>query len=92
MPLDLIAGIAIGAFLLAVAAQGNSQKLVDLAKRDKDFVKWAIAVGILYYLYDVPALRPVFGYLIALAFVGLALIAMNNEKFSEQVSSFWNSL
>lgn len=88
--LDTIAGVSIGAFLLAVAVQGNSKKMIELAKRDKAFIQWAVAVGILIYLYNVPALKSSAGLLIGAAFIGLGIVA-GNKIFSEG-GKFWNSL
>lgn len=88
--LDTLAGLLIGAFLLTVAVRGNSGKLVDLAKRDHAFLQWAIAVGVLYYLYNVPQLHDVMGWLIVLAFLGLFLTS--GPKIAEQATNFWHSL
>jgi hypothetical protein len=88
--LDTIAGIILGAYLLAVAAQGNSGKLIDLAKRDKAFLQWAIAVGILMYLYSIPELKSNVGLIIAGSFIGLGIV--KGPVIMDQGSKFWNSL
>lgn len=88
--LDTLAGISIGAFLLAVAVKGNGNKLIDLAKRDRGYLQWAIAVGILYYLYSVPELKESMGLLIAGSFIGLGLLA--GPKIASEGGKFWQSL
>lgn len=88
--LDVISGAAIGVFLLAVVVKGNSPQLVTLAIRDKAFLKWAIAVGILFYLSGVKQLHSSVSLLITAAFVGLFLIA--GDKIIPQAKSFWTSL
>lgn len=88
--LDTLAGISFGGFLLMVAVKGNTPAMFELAKRDKSFLQWAIAVGILMYLYKVPELKGIVSMLILLAFVGLGLIAGDNIIKSGR--SFWNSL
>jgi hypothetical protein len=88
--LDVVSGIALGVFLLTVVVKGNSPKLVELALRDKGFLKWAIAVGILFYLKGVKQLDGPVTLLIAAAFIGLFLIAGDN--IIPQAKSFWNSI
>jgi hypothetical protein len=88
--LDTLAGLILGAFLLAVAVQGNSGKMLDLAKRDKAFLKWAIAVGILMYLYSIPELKDSAGLLIAAAFIGLGIGV--GPQIGQQATEFWKSL
>lgn len=88
--LDTLAGVSLGGFLLTVAIKGNTTALIDLAKRDRSFLQWAIAVGVLVYLYKQPALKGVASMLIVLAFVGLGLVSGDNIiKYGK---SFWSSL
>ena len=87
--LDTIAGLAVGAFLLAVAVQGNSKKFVETIKRDKAFLQWAVAIGILFYLYTIPELKGPIGMLIIAAFIGLGLVA--GPKIFSEGGRFWQS-
>ena len=50
--LDTIAGVAVGAYLVAVAVNGNSAALIDQAKKDKAFLKW----GWLDFISSIPML------------------------------------
>jgi chromate transport protein ChrA len=88
--LDTIAGLIIGVFLLTVAVKGNTKEMMALAKRDKAFLQWAIAVGILVYLYSIPSLKSTMGLLIAAAFIGLGLMA--GDKIFAEGKKFWDSL
>lgn len=88
--IDTLSGVAFGAFLIAVASQGNASKLIDLAKRDKAFLQWAIALAILMYLYSIPELKGPMSALIATSFFGLALMAGDN--IAKQGKIFWDSL
>lgn len=88
--LDIISGLAVGAFLLAVVVKGNSDALVKQAIADKAFLKWAIAIGILFYLRDVPDLKGPVSLLITAAFIGLFLIA--GDKIIPQAKTFWQSI
>jgi hypothetical protein len=88
--LDVVSGIALGVFLLTVVVKGNSPKLVELALRDKGFVKWAIAIGILFYLRDIPEMKGPVTLLIAAAFIGLFLLT--GSQIAAQASTFWESL
>lgn len=88
--LDLIAGGAVGVFLLVVVVRGNSSQLVTLAERDKGFLKWAIALGILFWLRGIKLLSGPLTELIAAALIGLFLIA--GDKIIPQVKSFWQSI
>jgi hypothetical protein len=88
--LDTLAGIVIGVFLLTVASKGKTSEMVALAKRDKTFLQWALAVGILVYLRGIPALAEPVKWVIAMAFLGLFL-----NKYPEIVKNartFWDSL
>jgi RsiW-degrading membrane proteinase PrsW (M82 family) len=88
--LDVLSGVAIGVFLLAVVVKGNSKKLVALAEEDKSFLPWAIAVGILFYLRGVPELKGPVTELIGAAFIGLFLLG--SSTIIPQVKSFWQSI
>jgi hypothetical protein len=88
--LDVISGIAVGAFLLTVVVKGNSNALVEQAIADKAFLKWAVAIGILFYLRGVNDLRGPVTLLISAAFIGLFLIA--GDKIIPQAKSFWQSI
>lgn len=52
--LDLIAGVIIGGYLITVVTKGGTADLIKLAQRDKGFLKWAIALAVLFYLRDLP--------------------------------------
>lgn len=88
--LDLIASLVIGAYLIGVVVKGNTQKLLSLAKRDKAFLKWAIALAILWYLYNVPELKGPVGLLIFAAL--LAFFMGNLTAIQGGVSVLWNNL
>ena len=88
--LDVLSGVGVGVFLLMVVVKGNSPQLVALAERDKAFLKWAIAIGILFYLRNVKVLNGPVTELIAASFIGLFLIA--GDKIIPQVKSFWQSI
>jgi hypothetical protein len=90
MMLDTIAGIAMGLFLLTVASRGKTGNMVDLAKRDRAFLQWAVAVGILVYLHGVPELAGPVRWLIVLSFIGLALT--KSDEIKKNAGSFWQSL
>ena len=88
--LDTLAGVSFGSYLLLVVVRGNTKQMIELANRDKSFLQWAIAVGVLMYLYKVPQLKGVVSMLIVLAFLGLGLIAGSNVI--ESTKDFWSSL
>lgn len=87
---DTLAGVALGVYLVLVAYNGNTKNMIDLAKRDRAFLQWAIALAILWYLYGIPELRGVVSMLILTSFVGLGLIAGGN--IAQQAKIFWSSL
>lgn len=88
--LDTVAGVAVGGFLLAVAVNGNSQALIAQAQKDKGFLKWAIAVGVLSYAYKFPGMAEPIAMIIFIAF--LALFLKNGDKIASGMSDFWQSL
>jgi len=88
--LDVASGVALGVFLITVVVKGNSKALVTLAERDKSFLKWAIALGVLFYLRGIGALKGPITELIAASFIGLFLVA--GDKIIPQAKSFWQSI
>lgn len=88
--LDVVSGIAVGVFLLAVVVKGNSSQLVELAEQDKSFLPWAIAVGILFYLKGIKVLQGPLTEIIAAAFIGLFLLSGAN--IATQAKTFWQSI
>lgn len=88
--LDTVAGCAVGGYLVIVAVKGNSKALIAQAKKDRGFLKWAIAVGILAYAYKMPGMSEPITLIIAIAF--LALFLENGAKITSQAAQFWNSL
>ena len=88
--LDTLSGVAVGTYLIAVAINGNSQALIEQAKKDRGFLKWAAAVGILAYVYSIPGMSEPVAMIIFIAF--LALFLENGTKITTQASSFWATL
>lgn len=87
---DILISLIIGAYLIAVAVRGNSAQLWEYAKRDKAFLKWALAVAILAYMYGIKEIRAIAGLLILAAF---ALFFMRNiNPITQNASAFWASL
>lgn len=88
--LDTIAGLAVGGFLVSVALHGNSDALIAQAKKDRAFIKWAIAVGIAAYAYKLPGAAAPVTLIITAAF--LAMFLKNGTQIAEQADLFWKSL
>jgi hypothetical protein len=88
--LDTLAGIVIGTFLVVVASQGKTADMIALAKRDRAFLQWAVAVGILLYLRGIPELAEPVKWLIVLAFLGLFLT--KSGEIQKNAGEFWKSL
>lgn len=88
--LDTIAGVAVGGYLIAVAVNGNGEAFISQAKKDRAFLKWAVAVAILVYAYKAPGMAEPITLIIGIAF--LALFLKNGEKISTEAVKFWNSL
>lgn len=88
--LDAAAGIFIGLFLLSVAVKGNTGDMIALAKKDKAFLQWAVAVGILMYLHSIPSLQGPVRWLIVMAFIGLGITKLSTIKTN--MANFWNTL
>lgn len=88
--LDTIAGIAVGGFLISVAVNGNSAAMIAQAKKDKAFLRWAIAVGVLSYAYKFPGMAEPVTLVIFIAF--LALFIKNGDKIATGMSDFWQTL
>lgn len=88
--LDTIAGCAIGTYCIAVAINGNSQALIEQAKKSRGFLKWAVAVGILAYAYNMPDMAEPVSIIIGIAF--LALFLQNGTKIAAQADQFWAML
>lgn len=88
--LDTLAGVVVGGYLITVAVNGNSKELISQAKKDRGFLKWAVAVGILIYAYKMPGMSEPITLMIVIAFLGLFL--QNGNKIVNGASSFWVSM
>jgi hypothetical protein len=88
--LDTIAGIALGSYLVAVSINGNSEAMIEQAKKNTAFLKWGVAVGIAAYLYGIPSMRGPMTLIIAVAFLGLFL--QHGTQITQAASDFWGSL
>jgi hypothetical protein len=88
--LDTLSGIAIGTYCVAVAINGNSKALIDQAKKDRAFLKWAVAVGVLGYVYSMPGMAEPIALIIFIAFLGLFL--QNGTKITTEATRFWATL
>ena len=88
--LDLIAAALIGIFLLATAWHGNTAQLFSNAARDIGFLKWAIAVGVLFYLYSVPGLAGPLTLIILMVFVALGINA--GPQIITGASTLWKNI
>ena len=88
--LDVLSAMIVGLYFVAVAIHGNTAKLMEYAKRDKAFLKWAIAVAILAYLYSIKEIRGPAGLLIACAFILFFL--QNVKTISDNAAKAWAGL
>lgn len=88
--LDSIAGVAMGIFLLTVASKGKTGAMIDLVKRDRAFLQWAVALGILLYLHGIPELAGPVKWLIVLALIGLFL--SKSDTIKENLTLFWQQI
>lgn len=88
--LDTIATLGAGAYILTVAVNGNAGKMVDLAKRDKAFLKWLIALAILWYMYNTEILGKEMTLILTMVFVGLFITS--GAKITEGFAEFWKFL
>lgn len=85
---DSLAGILVGAYLIAVVVNGNSKKLIEISRKDAAFWKWAIAFSVLVYLYNIPEISGPMAYIIALAFLGLFL--SNIDPLQKGFADLWS--
>lgn len=88
--LDTIASIAAGGYVLTVAINGNASNMVDLAKRDKAFLKWLIALAVLWYIYKTKMFGKEMALILMMVFVGLFISAGAN--ITDGFKNFWKYL
>lgn len=88
--LDLIAGLIVGGYLVGVVVRGNTGELIELAKRDKAFLKWAIAIAALFYLRQFAGTQGIIDGLISAAIVGFLLA--NITAIKKNASEIWTTI
>lgn len=88
--LDLIAGLIIGGFMVGAVSRGKTADLIELAKRDAGFLKWAIALAALFYIRELPDVSGIANGLIAAALIGFLLA--NITTIADNASQVWDSL
>lgn len=87
-----IAALALGAYLLVVVARGNAGQLYTLIKSEAGFIKWGVAVTIVWYLSTRPEMGELGTGLIAIAALGLAIKVANDPTIISGVARVWNAL
>lgn len=78
--LNSIASIALAIFLIGVSVQGNGNRLVELAKRDIEFLQWAGAFIFLYYLSSFNNISEPVRVIIYMTYVGFVMKNFDNIK------------
>ena len=85
-----IASLIIGAFVVKVATAGNAKRMSELAVEEKGFVKWFLALAVLMYIKNVPALSKIGGELVFMALLGFTITALPNLQ--SEIKTFWSNL
>lgn len=88
--LDLIAGLIIGGYMVGAVARGKTPDLIALAKRDADFLKWAIALALLFYVRSIPDVSGIATALTAAAILGFLL--SNIGPIQSNAIALWGKL
>ena len=88
--IDAMAGLLVGAFLLAIALKGKSHDMIALAEQDKSFLKFAFAIAILVWLLSVQSLHPMVAMLIFAALVGLMI--NKGDSIVSNTKALWAKL
>lgn len=87
-----IIALAIGAYILVCVARGNGQALWTLIKNEGGFIKWGVAVSILWWLATRPELGDVGTGLITVTILGLAIRAANDPAIINGIAAAWRAL
>jgi len=77
-----------GAYLVAVAVQGNSIEFIKLVESEAGYVIWVIAIAIFVGLNSIPLTQPVAGPLLGLTI--LTFLVMNIKTISANASAFYS--
>lgn len=85
--LDLIAGLIIGGYLIGAVSRGKTGDLIALAKRDADFLKWAIALAALFYVRTLPDIGGIATALTGAAILGFLLY--NIGPIQSNATALW---
>lgn len=88
--LDLIAGLFIGGYMVGAVARGKTPDLIALAKRDADFLKWAIALAVLFYLRSLPDVSGIATALTTAAILGMLI--SNIPQIQSNATALWAKL
>lgn len=87
-----IGAIAIGAFLLTAIIRGNGSQLATLLKGEGGFIKWSIAVGILWFIATRKDIGPIGPALITVVVLGVAIKLANDPTLLSGITGTWNAL
>jgi hypothetical protein len=87
-----IAAVAVGAFILTALVKGNGSQLWTMVKGETGFIKWGIAVAIIWWI----ATRKEFGsigpMLIFVAVIGVAFKIATDPTIMSGITNAWNAL
>lgn len=93
---NAVAAIVVGAYLLAanlrVGGKQRMEKLIALLMGEAGFFKWALALGLLWYISTRKELGEVGTGLIATAALGLAIKIANDPTILSGIGKAWNAL
>lgn len=85
-----ILAIVLGVYLLYVGSRGNGAQFVSEVGKSGGFIKWLVAVVIIYWLYRSRVTHDIAVPLIGIAAVAFVLNSLPQLK--SQFSEVWNKL
>jgi hypothetical protein len=90
-----LTAVVVGAYLIAVAYNGNGMSLLAALKQDKRFLQWLIAVAILYLLWRNPRTKSFVGPFIIMAAAGGLVVAAERGTLQPalaKIKTLWAQL
>lgn len=87
-----MAAVALGAYLLIVIARGNATALYALLQKETGFIKWGVAVALLWYLSTRSEMGNLGTGLLTLAVLGVAMKVTSDPAILGAIERAWNRL
>lgn len=91
---NAMAALAVGAYILVAIFRGNGAQLWTLIKGEAGFIKWGIAVALLWWIANLPEFKNtgLGPSLIGVMILGMAFKIADDPTILNSIKATWNAL